>query len=123
MVTAIHHVQISFAPSDKEAMRAFYVGLLGMKPMHDPFGNSGFWLAVGDQQVHFRPEPDTDRRATRAHAAFLVNALSPLRIALMAGGFAIEEQPKIEGFDHFHTFDPSGNRIELMQALHDPRTP
>ena len=117
MVKGVHHVQISVAPDQVDASRRFYIELLGMKSIVDPFNGSGFWPAAGEQQLHVRVEANVDRRKTSAHPAFLVESVVALQETLLAEGFKIDPQPKMEGFDRFHVLDPSGNRIELMQRL------
>jgi catechol 2,3-dioxygenase-like lactoylglutathione lyase family enzyme len=111
----IQHVQISVAPDQVESSRAFYIGLLGMVEIHDPFPKQGYWLAAGKQEVHIRAEADIDRRRTRAHTAFVVDDLAGCKHDLEAAGFEIFPQPKIVGYERFHVLDPSGNRIEVMQ--------
>jgi len=117
MVVGIHHVQISMAPEQIASSRKFYMELLGMREIHDPFASDGgCWLAAGpSQQVHLRVERTVDRSTTRAHPALMVSDLADCRERLTAEKFPIFEQPKIEGFDRIHTIDPSGNRIEVIQ--------
>lgn len=117
MITGIHHVQLTVAPEHLERAKVFYVDLLGMTPIEDPFGKPGFWLAAGEQQVHVRPETNVDRARTRAHPAFLVANLAALRAKLDQLGYTILEEPKLHGFERFHVLDPSDNRIELMQTV------
>ncbi len=112
----IQHVQISIAPGHESATRAFYLDLLGLIEFPDPFNaKGGFWARAGEQEVHIRVETDVDRSKTRAHTAFLVGNLAEVKAGLESKNFPIFPQPKIVGFDRFHTIDPSGNRIELMQ--------
>lgn len=118
MVVRIHHIQISIAPERLAESRAFYIGLLGFTEITDPFpSNNGFWLAGGEVEIHVRPEANIARDRTRAHPALLFDRLDPIRAALTAAGVRIEEQPDIPDLMRFHTFDPSGNRLELMQAI------
>jgi len=112
----IQHVQISIAPGEEASTRAFYIDLLGLVEFEDPFhGKGGFWARAGEQEVHIRVEKEIDRRRTHAHTAFLVDDLSAMKSSLELKGFPIFPQPKIVGFDRFHTIDPSGNRIEVME--------
>jgi len=112
----IQHVQISIAPGQEAATRAFYLDLLGLTEFEDPFhAKGGFWARAGDQEVHIRVEKDIDRSKTNAHTAFLVDDLAAAETVLVAKNFPIHPQPKIVGFNRFHTVDPSGNRIEVMQ--------
>ena len=118
MVIRVHHIQISVAPDQIAASRAFYVGVLGFTEIEDLFAsNGGFWMRGGEVEIHVRPESDIDRNKTRAHPALLFDHLEPVRERLIARDVPIEPQPDIQGFLRFHTFDPSGNRLELMQAI------
>ncbi len=118
MILSIQHVQISIAPGTLESSRRFYVDLLGGEPMIDQFPRpDGFWVRAGNAEIHIRTETSVDRTKTHAHPAFLVDDLTKLRDALLAGGFDVIEQPTIPGSDRFHTHDPSGNRVELMQRV------
>ena len=113
----IQHVQISIAPGKEQASRDFYLGLLGLVEMIDPFNApGGLWAKAGTQEIHLRVEQNVDRDATRAHTAVQVDELAVVERDLKARGFEIIPQPKIVGFNRFHTIDPSGNRIEIMQA-------
>ena len=113
----IHHVQISVAPDLIDASRRFYIDILGCTPIEDAFGKEGFWAAAGLQEIHVRPETDIDRDRTRAHPAFLVTDLAAVEAKLKSGGCEIIPQPKLAGFERFHTIDPSGNRLEIMQRV------
>ena len=116
MTVGIQHVQITIAPGQEAGSRTFYLDLLGLKEFTDPFNaKGGFWARAGEQEVHIRVEKDIERSRTNAHTAFVVSDLRTLQVELEKRGFKIFPQPKIVGFDRFHTLDPSGNRIELMQ--------
>jgi catechol 2,3-dioxygenase-like lactoylglutathione lyase family enzyme len=112
----IQHVQITIAPGEEASSRAFYLDLLGLVEFEDVFhAKGGFWARAGSQEVHIRVEKDIDRSRTNAHTAFLIDDLQSLKAELERRGFKIFPQPKIAGFERFHTLDPSGNRVELMQ--------
>jgi len=118
MVIRVHHMQISVAPDKVEASRDFYVHVLGFDEIEDLFpSNGGFWLRGGEVELHIRPEADIAREKTRAHPAFQFDRLDPIRQKLTDRKVAIEDQPDISGLLRFHTFDPSGNRLELLQAI------
>ncbi len=57
------------------------------------------------------------RPARKAHPAFLVAGLGALRGRLEAAGAPISEEPPLAGWSRFHTADPFGNRIELIEAV------
>lgn len=111
----VHHVQISVGPGEVEAARVFYVELLGMTPIDDPFGGAGFWASAGGQDLHVRVEEGIDRRRTGAHVAYLVDDLEACRRRLSEAGLSLIPQPPLSGYDRVHVLDPAGNRVELMQ--------
>jgi predicted enzyme related to lactoylglutathione lyase len=45
-----------------------------------------------------------------------VDDLSVYSARCIAAGCTLEQQKPFSGFIRFHTFDPFGNRIELMQS-------
>ncbi|NUM55269.1 MAG: VOC family protein [Candidatus Hydrogenedentes bacterium] len=97
---------------------AFYCGILGLPQIEKPDAlkpRGGFWLRVGDRQVHVGTENGVDRRATKAHVAYRVSNLDYWREYLPKHGVTVEEQVPIPGCRRFEFRDPFGNRVELMQ--------
>jgi catechol 2,3-dioxygenase-like lactoylglutathione lyase family enzyme len=123
MIRAIHHTEIT-VPRDQEAeARAFYCGLLGLREVPKPEalrGRGGFWIQVGPVQLHVGVEEGVDRRATKAHVAYLVEDLNALRRALEARGIAVKDGIPIPGYTRVEIRDPFGNRIELLQETSVP---
>lgn len=120
MITAIHHVQITIPPDAEEAARAFYCGLLELPELAKPAslaGRGGFWVAVGDRQLHLGTEPGVDRTATKAHVAYAVTDLERWRARLVGQGIQILESVPIPGYQRFECRDPFGNRLEFIQAI------
>jgi catechol 2,3-dioxygenase-like lactoylglutathione lyase family enzyme len=124
MIIGIDHVQIT-VPADAVAdARAFYCGLLGLREVEKPAslrGRGGFWLQVGDRQVHVGTEEGVERQATRAHVAYAVTDLAGWRSRLAAAGVAILYGIPIPGYERFEFRDPFGNRVELIQAVSPDR--
>jgi catechol 2,3-dioxygenase-like lactoylglutathione lyase family enzyme len=119
MITGIDHVQITVPPDGVEQARAFYCGLLGLPEVAKPESlkdRGGFWLQVGDRQVHVGIEEGVNRRATRAHVAYAVVGIDAWRNRLAAAGIDVIEGIPIPGCDRFEFRDPFGNRIELIEA-------
>ena len=116
MIIGLHHVQIGVAPESLAECRHFYVELLGLTEIPDPFSLPGFWLAAGQQQIHVRPEAGVDRSRTNAHAALFTNDIEGIERRLLAAGFKIIPQPLWMGYQRFHVIDPGGNRVEVLQA-------
>lgn len=120
MITGIHHVQITIAPTEEMAARDFYCGVLGLPEIEKPDslkGRGGLWLQVGDRQVHIGVEDGVDRTRTKAHIAYQVDDLAAWRTRLATAGVTALESIPIPGFDRFECRDPFGNRMEFIQAL------
>ena len=117
-----HHAQISIPPgpaAEAEARR-FYGTVLGMTEHPLPasiVGRVPMWFDVGDRTLHVSVEDGVDRAATRAHLAYEVDDIADCRRRLIADGRELVEQPTLAGHDRFHTFDPFGNRLELIGRL------
>jgi catechol 2,3-dioxygenase-like lactoylglutathione lyase family enzyme len=120
MIVRVAHVQITVSGADVERARTFYCDLLGLREIAKPDtlkDRGGFWLEVGDSQVHVGVEASVNRLATKAHIAYLVTELDGWRTRLANAGFEIVDGLPIPGYDRFEFRDPFGNRVEFMQAL------
>jgi catechol 2,3-dioxygenase-like lactoylglutathione lyase family enzyme len=118
VITGVDHVQITVAKSDEAAARRFYCEVLGLPEIEKPDAlkpRGGFWLQVGDRQVHVGVEEGVDRAATKAHVAYRVRGLAAWREKLAAGGVEIFESVAIPGYERFEFRDPFGNRVELIE--------
>lgn len=120
MINAIHHVQITVAAADEAAAHRFYCGLLGLPEVAKPDslrGRGGFWVEVGDRQLHVGIEENIERMRTKVHVAYQVDDLAIWRERLSAAGVHALESIPIPGFDRFECRDPFGNRMEFIQPL------
>jgi catechol 2,3-dioxygenase-like lactoylglutathione lyase family enzyme len=120
MIQGIDHVQITIPPGEEDAARVFYCGLLGLEEIEKPASlkaRGGFWLRVGDRQVHVGVEDGVDRRGTKAHIAYAVSDLGRWREILFARGVVLVDGVPIPGYDRFEFRDPFGNRVEFLQPL------
>jgi catechol 2,3-dioxygenase-like lactoylglutathione lyase family enzyme len=118
-VIGVDHVQITVARADEGAARGFYCGMLGLVEIEKPEplrARGGFWLMVGDRQVHVGVEEGVDRSATKAHVAYRVRGLAAWRARLLAAGVQLFESVAIAGYERFEFRDPFGNRVELIEA-------
>ena len=117
-VRRIHHVQITIPIGAEEAGRVFYCGVLGLPEIEKAASlkhRGGFWVRVGDQQLHVGVEDGVDRSASKAHLAYEVDDLAVWRKKLVNAGIAMTESIPIPGYDRLEFRDPFGNRIELIQ--------
>lgn len=120
MILGLHHAQITIPKGTEEDGKNFYCDLLGLKEVEKPDslkGRGGFWLIVGDQEVHVGTENDFNRLTTKAHLAYLVTDLSYWKNKLGKNGIEVIEGIPIPGFDRFEFRDPFGNRVEMIQKL------
>lgn len=104
-------------PPDVEEARSFYCGLLGLAEIDKPqslAARGGFWVRIGDQQLHIGVEDGVDRAATKAHVAYEVDDLDAWRRRLAAAGVEIGQSVPIPGYDRFEFRDPFGNRVEFI---------
>jgi catechol 2,3-dioxygenase-like lactoylglutathione lyase family enzyme len=120
MIIGIDHVQIT-VPADAVAdARSFYCGLLGLREVEKPQAlreRGGFWLQVGDRQVHVGIEEGVARGATKAHVAYAVTDVAEWRVRLTTAGVEVIDAIPIPGYERFEFRDPFGNRVEIIQAV------
>lgn len=117
-VIGLDHVQIAIPAKGEAKAREFFIKLLGMKEIPKPANLSpaGLWLSGGGANLHIGVDPDFVPART-AHPAFLVDDLAALRERLDKAGYETRDDTPVYGYDRCFTFDPFGNRIELMQRL------
>jgi catechol 2,3-dioxygenase-like lactoylglutathione lyase family enzyme len=123
VIKGVHHVQISIPRGAEEAGRAFYCGVLGLPEIEKPEalqGRGGFWLQVGDRQVHVGTEDGVTRQATKAHIAYEVDDIAAWQAAIHALDLPMAESVEIPGHQRFEFRDPFGNRVELTQVISTP---
>ena len=113
--TGVHHVSINVA--DTETARDFYVDVLGFEVLHRPdLGFPGAWLRIGAQQLHLLEKPVPEDHGQ--HFALAVDDLDEAVTVVRAHGVEVGDPREIEGVCRQAFFrDPSGNRVELNQAL------
>jgi catechol 2,3-dioxygenase-like lactoylglutathione lyase family enzyme len=120
MIVGIDHVQITVPAEGVAAARAFYCGLLGLPEIEKPAaleGRGGFWLQVGERQVHVGTEDGVDRHRTKAHVAYAVRGIGEWHLRLAAAGVQVLEGVPIPGYERLEFRDPFGNRVELIEAV------
>ncbi len=117
MIRRINHVQITIPRGAEDAARAFYCETLGLREIAKPdslAGRGGFWVEIGDQQIHVGTEDGVERSATKAHIAYEVEDIAYWRERLERSGAVIADSIPLPGYERFEARDPFGNRIELI---------
>jgi catechol 2,3-dioxygenase-like lactoylglutathione lyase family enzyme len=119
-VIAIDHVQLAFPPGGEAAARTFYGEVLGLTEVPKPEAmraRGGMWFQAGPVQLHLGVEPDM-RPSVKAHPALVVTDFDKWLARLAAAGCRWQDASadEIPGTRRGHTWDPFGNRIELIEA-------
>ena len=120
MILRLHHAQITVPADRVEEARDFYCGVLGLKEIEKPEslkGRGGFWVELGDLQIHVGTEEGFDRLTTKAHLAYQVDNLDEWRQRLTELSLKWETGIVIPGYDRVEFRDPFGNRAEFIQAV------
>lgn len=120
MIIGLHHVQITIPTDAEKEAKDFYCNVLGLIEIDKPEslkGRGGFWLLVGDKEVHIGTEDNFDRTQTKAHVAYKVSNLNDWRTLLEQNNINILESVPIPNFNRFEFRDPFGNRVELIQEI------
>ena len=114
----IHHVLVAIPVGGEAAARTFYGDVLGLREIPKPenmAARGGLWFMAGEIGVHLGLDPDF-LPARKAHVAYEVTNLDDLRSRLESGGTPTRDDVPIAGYRRFHTEDPFGNRMELLEA-------
>jgi catechol 2,3-dioxygenase-like lactoylglutathione lyase family enzyme len=113
----INHIQLCIPKGEEEKARGFYCGILGLKEIEKPAAlrkNGGFWLEIGNIQLHLGVEELTGK--SKRHPAFEVKNIDDVKEYLAGQGIKIKEEIEIPGIARFSIFDYWDNRIELMNS-------
>jgi catechol 2,3-dioxygenase-like lactoylglutathione lyase family enzyme len=122
MITRLHHVQITIPRGAEDEARKFYCEFLGLKEIPKPetlAGRGGFWMELGEMQIHIGVEDTAGRELSKAHAAYLVDDVEFWRNKLSQNGVKVIEGIPVPGYDRFEFRDPFGNRVEFLQRIDD----
>ena len=120
MIIGLHHAQITISKDAEEEGRNFYCKILGLTEIEKPDslkGRGGFWLQVGDKEVHVGTEEGFDRLTTKAHLAYQVEDVNHWRRQLENYNIRILDSAPIPNYERFEFRDPFGNRVEIIQEM------
>lgn len=116
----LDHVQLAMpaGPDAEAAAESFYGGLLGLVRVPKPPAlavRGGCWFEAGEVRVHLGVE-EPFVPARKAHPAFRAADLDGLAARLGAAGHDVRWSDELPGTRRFHTDDPFGNRLELIET-------
>lgn len=115
-LSRVHHISLNVTDAARDTK--FYTEILGFQAIPRPeMGFKGAWLAMGDQQLHLLEVPGFEAPKGQ-HFAFDVTDIEAARAHLMAQGVDVSEPLAMADVCWQCFFkDPSGNLLELNQAL------
>ena len=119
-ITRLHHVHITVPSAEVERAREFYCGMLGLVEIEKPDSlkdRGGFWMKLGDVDVHVGVQEGVERQSLNTHIAYQVDKVEVWRTVLQEHGVTVLESTPIPGFTRFEFRDPFGNRVEFIQPL------
>lgn len=121
MLAALDHVQLAAPPGSEEALRAFYVGVLGMTEIPKPpvlAARGGCWFAAagGTLQIHVGVE-EPFHPARKAHPGLRVTDIAAFAERLAARGAPVVWDGDLPGHRRFYSADPVGNRLEFLEPV------
>jgi catechol 2,3-dioxygenase-like lactoylglutathione lyase family enzyme len=117
-VVRIDHVQLAIPRGRDDEARRFYGEVLGFTEVPKPEAmraRGGMWFQAGPVQIHLGIE-DAMTPSEKAHPALVVDDLDAYRARLAAAGCKWRDADDLPGTRRGHTWDPFGNRIELIAA-------
>lgn len=120
MILRVQHAQITIPKGEENKAREFYCEFLGLREIPKPqtlVNRGGFWMQLGDFQIHVGTEDDFDRTATKAHLAYEVENLEDWREKLKISGIKTIEGIEIPDYRRFEFRDPFGNRVEFLEKI------
>lgn len=118
MIKALHHLLITIPTGAEIEAKEFYCSLLELSEVTKPstlVENGGFWLTIGDVQIHVGIQDGIERRSLKSHFCLLCDNLAHWRSRLHAKGIETIDNTPIPGMRRFMTRDPFGNRLEFIE--------
>ncbi|MDQ6874084.1 MAG: glyoxalase [Actinomycetota bacterium] len=101
------------------AAREFYGRVLGLAEIAKPAAlaaRGGAWFRGSGMELHLGVEDDF-RPVRKAHPGLLVTDLDERAVCLQHAGCPVTWDGNFPGMRRFHTADPFGNRLELLERL------
>ncbi|MFJ9410623.1 VOC family protein [Streptomyces sp. NPDC101393] len=119
MITGLDHIQLAAPPGTEDALRAYYVGVLGMTETLKPAplaARGGCWFEAGTAHLHLGTDP-AHHPSAKAHPGLSVTSIDALAARLTAAGAPVTWDHDLPGRRRFYSTDPAGNRLEFLECL------
>ncbi|MFJ5301216.1 VOC family protein [Streptomyces sp. NPDC088350] len=119
MLAAVDHVQLAAPAGSEDALRAYYVDVLGMTEIPKSAAlaaRGGCWFGAGAVQLHLGIEADF-RPAKKAHPGLRVTGIEAYAARLKSLGAPVTWDDDLPGYRRFYSADPVGNRLEFLEAV------
>src|SRR5260221_12951709 len=103
-IIGLHHAQITIPRGAEAQGRQFYCDLLGLPAIAEPHslqGRGGFWLQVGDRQVHVGTEEGVYYKASKAHRSYAVDDIHAWQTLFHAQGISSHDGLPIPSYARF----------------------
>jgi len=121
-VKQFHHMNLRICRSQMDAVKEFYVDVLGLSVGHrPPFRSSGYWLYAGDSAVvhlfesDIASTPAANDTGAIDHLAFHCSGYEEMRSRVEKAGVIFDTARVPEtGQRQLFFPDPAGIRIELL---------
>lgn len=121
----LHHVLLAIPAGSEDALRVFYVGVLGMAEVAKPpalAARGGLWVRADRLELHLGVE-EGFRPARKAHPGIRVADLDAFAGHLGAQRVEVEWDASLfPGHRRLYVTDPVGNRLEFIQRDEDVPT-
>lgn len=116
----LDHTTIPMPPGEESSVRAFYGDLLHFPEVPKPptlIIHGGVWYQFADgTQLHLQVQ-EPFLPMDPPHPAFRIDRLDELAAVVLENGFRVEWDEALSPRRRFYTFDPFGNRLEMMEDL------
>ncbi|MFI9049171.1 VOC family protein [Streptomyces sp. NPDC053427] len=119
MITGLDHIQLAALPGTEDALRAYYVGTLGMAEAPKPPSlatRGGWWFEAGTARLHLGIDPD-HQPSKKSHPGIRVTRIDAFAARLTAAGAPVTWDDDLPGHRRFYSTDPAGNRLEFLEAV------
>lgn len=117
MLAAVDHVQLAAPAGSEDALRRYYVDVLGMTEIAKPpvlAARGGCWFGAGAVRLHLGVE-DGFRPARKAHPGLRVTGIEAYAARLTSLGASVTWDHDLPGHRRFYSEDPVGNRLEFLE--------